>query len=454
MKKYPTYKDSGVEWIGEIPTRWKLSKLKFLVSKIGSGVTPKGGSEVYVETGIPLLRSQNIYNDGLRLDEVAFIAPEVHASMKGSQVKKHDVLLNITGASLGRCFYNDGTLEEANVNQHVCIIRANENAHFSFLHKIIISELGQLQISHHQTGSGREGLNFENLNNFVFPTPPIEEQTAIAHYLDQKTALIDTLLGQSEKIIALLQEQRTAIINQAVTKGLTHLPPAQGGTLGVPLKDSGVEWIGEVPEHWYILELKRIIDPERQITYGIVQPGEEDKSGRYMVRGQDYSKGWVKGEKIFKVSSKIEEPYKRARLKKGDIVFTIVGAGVGNVEVVPYWLDGANITQTTARISLDENKCNSRFIYYYLQSSLKETQLEIYVKGAAQPGLNLGHLKLFLLPLPNLKEQTAISNYLDQKTTEIVTLIQKEEQRMALLKEYRASLISEVVTGKVMVADM
>src|SRR5687767_4862384 len=110
-------------------------------------------------------------------------------------------------------------------------------------------------------------------------------------------------------------------------------------------KDSGIEWIGDIPSGWNVLHLKRIIQQERQITYGIVQPGEADPNGRFMIRGQDYSNGWNNPDKIFRVSSQIEEPYKRSRVKENDILLTIVGAGTGNISVVPKWLDGANLTQ-------------------------------------------------------------------------------------------------------------
>lgn len=131
-------KSSGVDWLDNIPQHWELKKLKYIVSKIGSGVTPSGGANVYVKQGIPLLRSQNIYFDGLYLDDVAYITDEIHNSMSGSKVQPGDVLLNITGGSIGRCFYYDGTLGEANVNQHVCIVRPN---HLILTNIFIISSI-------------------------------------------------------------------------------------------------------------------------------------------------------------------------------------------------------------------------------------------------------------------------------------------------------------------------
>ena len=176
-------KNSGVEWIGDIPEHWDVKKLKYLTSKIGSGITPSGGATTYVDKGIPLLRSQNIHFDGLVLDNVANISLNVHKSMKNSQVKQHDVLLNITGGSLGRCCYNSSN-DEMNVNQHVCIVRPNNLIKGEFLNGLMSSEVGQKQIWFFQQGGGREGLNFQNLKNFDFPLPSIDEQKEIIAHIE------------------------------------------------------------------------------------------------------------------------------------------------------------------------------------------------------------------------------------------------------------------------------
>ncbi|MGV8812552.1 MAG: restriction endonuclease subunit S [Gelidibacter sp.] len=167
-------KDSGIEWLGDIPEHWNVVKVKHFTEKIGSGVTPRGGAEVYQETGVPLLRSQNIYFDRFKIDNVAFISEEIHNSMNNSKVFKGDVLLNITGGSIGRCFYLTDEFKEANVNQHVCIVRPNENIVTEYLHLLLSSDGGQIQISLCQQGGNREALNFEQLKNFPFALPNIE----------------------------------------------------------------------------------------------------------------------------------------------------------------------------------------------------------------------------------------------------------------------------------------
>ena len=210
-------KDSGVEWLGEIPVGWEIKKLKYGVSKVGSGVTPRGGASIYQLSGIPLLRSQNIHVDGIKMDDVAYIDEELHDSMSNSKVQAGDVLLNITGASIGRCFYVEENFGEANVNQHVCIIRPNGKIKTSYLYFVLRSDLGEEQIKIEQTGSGREGLNFEALNNFIIPYLSVEEQTALANFLDRKMTEIDTKIAKTQRIIELQKEYRTALISDVVT---------------------------------------------------------------------------------------------------------------------------------------------------------------------------------------------------------------------------------------------
>ena len=210
-------KDSGIEWLGEIPEHWQISKIKYVTKKIGSGVTPKGGSEVYETTGIPLLRSQNVYFDGFRLDNVAYITNEIHDSMSNSKVLKGDVLLNITGGSIGRCYFVTDEFEDANVNQHVCIVRPNELIMTEYLYYILSSEIGQLQIDLCQTGGNREALNFEQLKKFLFALPSIEEQTKIISKIQKKKHTIDDTILKSLEEIELLKEYKTALISEVVT---------------------------------------------------------------------------------------------------------------------------------------------------------------------------------------------------------------------------------------------
>lgn len=218
LNKDVPMKDSGIEWIGQIPKGWHLTKLKHLTSKIGSGITPTGGATIYQDSGILFIRSQNVYTDGLRLDDVAYISDEIDNNMQSSRVLYGDVLLNITGASIGRCTTFNLERTRANVNQHVCIIRPIAELLLSkYLQYTLNSNLGQTQIALYQTGGNREGLNFEQLKNFLIPDIPLSEQQQIVEFLDAKTKDIDELLSKLEAQVADLLAYKSSLISEVVT---------------------------------------------------------------------------------------------------------------------------------------------------------------------------------------------------------------------------------------------
>ncbi|PKR79551.1 hypothetical protein CW751_14470 [Brumimicrobium salinarum] len=188
----------------------------FFNKKIGSGVTPRGGASVYQDEGIIFLRSQNIYDQGLRIDDVSRISNEIHEKMSGSKVMKDDVLLNITGASIGRSsiFNLD---EEANVNQHVCIIRPNEKVVPEYLHFLMQSEVGKLQVKLGTTGGNREGLNFEAIKKFRLPIPKRKEQYEILNSVSTKLNDLHLINSKLINQIQLLKNYRQSIISEAVT---------------------------------------------------------------------------------------------------------------------------------------------------------------------------------------------------------------------------------------------
>lgn len=210
-------KDSGVEWLGEVPAHWRMTKVKFISSRISSGKTPLGGSEVYVEQGVTFLRSQNVYDEGLRLEDVVYITEEVDEGMTSSRVFPGDILLNITGASIGRSCVVPESFNPANVNQHVCVIRLVEQKQVNYVGWFFKSFQIKAQIDNVQSGAAREGLNFQQIGDMNVPIPSIAEQHNIAKFLDQETTQLDALTDEARKGIDLLKERRTALISAAVT---------------------------------------------------------------------------------------------------------------------------------------------------------------------------------------------------------------------------------------------
>jgi type I restriction enzyme, S subunit len=211
-------KDSGVEWLGEVPEHWDVCRLGDYALKIGSGKTPKGGSEIYQDEGVLFLRSQNIYDDGLRIGqaESVYIDEYIDIEMSSTRVCAGDILLNITGGSIGRTCIVPEPFQPANVNQHVCIVRMPKvlRAFISFFMK---STSLKEQIDFLQNGGNREGLNFEQIRKFSVVLPPQTELEEICEYINQQLDKFDEMMSQSEQAIQLMQERRTALISAAVT---------------------------------------------------------------------------------------------------------------------------------------------------------------------------------------------------------------------------------------------
>ena len=438
MKRYSEYKDSGVKWIGEIPGHWKMPKLNRVVSKVGSGSTPRGGSEVYIDEGIKFLRSQNIHFEGLNLDSVVYIPDSINEQMKNTQVQPFDVLLNITGGSIGRCFYVDDTLGKANVNQHVCIIRPL-SVNYRFLKYFLQSNSGQSQVWFYQKGD-REGLSAESIKTFRLPLPPLPEQQAIVTYLDTKVAKIDEYISIAEKKIAALEELKQSIIAEAVTRGIHK---------EVPMKDSGVKWIGMIPEHWKIMRLRFVCEFRNGYTPSKANPKfwengtipwfrMEDirDSGRFLNEAKQYiSKEAVKGDGLFEA---------------GSFILATTATIGEHAMLIADSLANQRFTNLKIRKSLI-SKLSRNFFFYYL--FVIDEYCKSTTRKATFPSVDMTDLKNIGVSIPPIEEQQEIVTYLDSKVANINQLCQAERSQIEKLKEYKQRLISDVVTGKVKVTN-
>jgi len=216
----------NTEGLQELPVGWGWVKLGDIEIFIGSGITPKGGSNVYVSSGIPFIRSQNVYPEGLRLEDVAYITDEIHEKMKRTHIKPRDVLLNITGASIGRSTYIPENFNVANVNQHVCIIRTELCLFHKYLSRFLNSPDGQKQIFHIQVGVTRQGLNYDQIRSFLLPLPSLPEQHRIVEEIERRFSIseevektVDYSLKQAEKL-------RQSILKSAFSGRLVPQDPS------------------------------------------------------------------------------------------------------------------------------------------------------------------------------------------------------------------------------------
>lgn len=445
---YPDYSESPYDFIGVVPSHWLLRRLKFNVSKVGSGVTPKGGAESYEIEGIPFLRSQNIHFEGLKLDDLVYISAETHELMSNSQVAPGDVLINITGASIGRCSCFDDSIGEANVNQHVCIIRTEQLLKPRYLYYLLRSGVGQQQILLEQSGSGREGLNFESLNNFVIPCVPADEQEKIVDFLNWKTGQIDALIAKKMELVEKLKEKRIAVMTQAVTKGLD--PSA-------PMRESGIEWLGKVPRRWIV---KRLRFACKSIEQGWSpqcdnQPADDDCWGVMKV-------GCVNGDVFDELENKalpLElEPQQQYELRPKDILISRANTRelLGSAALVPNGVRPRlllcdKLYRVTASQEVDEE-----FLTYYLRTPAARFQYEREATGASSSMKNIGQdtIRNLVTPLPPLEEQKMITEEIGERVLLVDNQLRTTEAALARLTEYRIALITAATTGKIDVREV
>lgn len=413
-------------------------RIKDITTKVGSGITPRGGAETYLEQGIPLFRSQNVHNNGFLYDDIAYISDEVDEIMSNTRVKAGDVLLNITGASIGRCFYTPEDFECGNVNQHVCIIRPKKHiVKSAYLHFCIISDEGQEQIKFMQTGANRDGLAVEDIKSFSFDIPSLQVQQRIVEYLDAKTTEIDKKIELLGKKRDAYKRLKTATINHAVTRGLDER---------VKLKDSGMDWIGQIPEHW---EAARIKDVVSEIFMGTSPVYEYEEDNNNFVFGQRNNQldGINFDDIKFAKDSFFNERQKYEFLKYGDVLINTLGGGsVGRTGYYDKNDDVRVITDGHIMV-LRSKTYDTRYMYYYLLSR-KERLENMAIGSTNQSFFNVSDVRVIPIPKPSSLEQKQIAAYLDDRCAKIYAAVTIIDKQIDALKRLKRSLINEVVTGK------
>lgn len=423
--------------VGVIPEDWEVRSIGDLSIKVGSGITPKGGSNVYGAEGIPFIRSQNVGWGNLNLDDIAFISEGIHKTFLGSEVREGDVLLNITGASIGRSSIANKYLDGSNVNQHVCIVRANKNKCIPNLIKyLFLSNKGQNQIESYQAGGNREGLNFAQIREMKFAISPDKtEQIAIAKSLSDTDALITSL----NELIHKKEQIKQGTMQQLLT-GKMRL---QGFGEGKGVKQTE---LGAIPEDWGIMTIKELslipmqnglfLDPSRRGTgIKIINVGDLYKTAPINIEELEPFNASAVEKKIYSVES-------------GDLFFT-------RSSIVPSGIAFCNICELTEetslvfdshliKVRLDTCVMYPRFAYLMLLSNIARKHLISNAKTATMTTIDQGGINSCPLLVPELEEQTAIANTLTAIDTDIQTL----KQRLAKTKALKQGMMQELLTGK------
>jgi len=431
LNPYPETKDSGIEWLGQIPAHWKPSKI-YGTCSVKARLGWKGlKADEYVDEGYIFLSTPNIKSGEIDFENVNYITEERYLESPEIMLQAGDVLLAKDGSTLGIVNVVRELPSPATVNSSIAVIRPGSRRLDSmYLCYLLASEFTQSVIERMKGGMGVPHLFQADIRKFRLLEPPLPEQQAIANFLDRETAKIDALVEKKERLIELLQEKRTALITHAVTKGLPAAEAAQAGLdPDVPMKDSGIEWLGQIPEHW------------------------ETRSVRYQFDNLDHRRIPLSNED-------------RASLEK---VYPYYGAS-GIIDQVDDFLldeslvlvaeDGANLlSRSTPLAFLASGKYwvnnhahilrpRSGDIRYWV-AALQTFDYTPLISGAAQPKLTGDRLDNITVPLPPDAEQAAIADHLAHETARIDALIAKVKEAIERLKEYRTALISAAVTGKI-----
>lgn len=395
-------------------------------------------SKDLADQGIRYLTTGNVGPGRYKEQGMGFITEETFSRLRCTEVFPGDILVSRLNRPIGRaCIVPElGSRIVTSVDN--VIVRADRQYSRRYLVHLFSSKDYFRHTANLARGATMQRISRGVLGNIRLVVPPLPEQTQIASFLDYETARIDALIEKQQQLIALLEEKRQAVISHAVTKGLN--PDA-------PMRDSGVEWLGEVPAHWHTCPLMRIVDEARQVMYGIVLPGPDVSVGVPIVKGGDVKPARLSLQSLKKTTFEIEKRYARSRLRANDLVYAIRG-GVGDVELVPEEIQGANLTQDAARIA-PASGILPRWLLMSLRGDYFWRQIERRIVGATVRGINIRDLKRGIVAVPPETEQKAIADYLREELEKMEKLKGRLRAFLSGLQERRTALISAAVTGKI-----
>lgn len=448
-KAYPEYKESGVEWLGKVPQTWSIHSLKRTIDRVTNGIW---GSEPDSKNDLIVLRVADFNRNQLNIsdDKLTFraIEPKDRASRL---LKKGDLLIEKSGGgdkTLVGCVVLFDKDYPAVTSNFVAKMTPKKGFDSSFL-RYAFSQLytGKVNFPSIKQTTGIQNLDSDAYLQESFVFPSYEEQQKIANFLDHETAKIDTLITKQEKLIELLKEKRQAVISHAVTKGLNP---------NAPMRDSGVEWLGEVPEHWGSSTVKNLCyvnDGNHGEEYPTESDFVDNRDGVPFIRAGDFDNLKIIENDLRYISHKKNDSMRKGRLQEGDILFVNRGATIGKLCIVDAPYAGSNLNSQIAYLRCNTNLADHRYVTYFLSSPYIQTKILAAIQGGALPQYPLKHIVNLDIWHGNIEEQKAISNFLDNKTNKIKGLIEKSELAINLMKERKTALISAAVTGKIDVRD-
>ena len=434
---YPDYKPADSKWLDEIPSHWKVAALKHVLSTPitdGPHSTP-----VFQDEGIPFVSAEAVSGGYINFDKIRGFISEKDDALFSQKYKPqlHDVYMIKSGATTGITAIVE-TEKRFNIWSPLAVMRCKNSYNPYFLLNFLRSDSFQKSVQLSWSFGTQQNIGMNTLENLSVCSPPIEEQQKIAHFLSHETAKIDTLITKQEKLIELLREKRQAVISHAVTKGLN--PDA-------PMKDSGVEWLGDVPEHWNMKRLKYLGEAKNGLTYSPDDVVSQEE-GVLVLRSSNIQDAKLSFTDNVYVDMDIPS---RIRTKENDL---LICSRNGSRKLI-----GKNALITKEAVDMAfgafmvifRSEVNP-YIYWVLNSPLFEYQSGSFLTSTINQ-LTIGNLEGMEVPLPPKNEQEDIKAYLINKTIKFDQLINKAVYKVKLLNERKTALISAAVTGKIDVRD-
>lgn len=434
MKKYDKYKDSGIEWIGEIPEHWEVKKIKYVLT-INDETLPETTIEDYE---IEYVEISNV-KSGIGILSTDLFEFKDAPSRARRIVKDGDIIVSTVRTYLKSI----ATIKQPNQNLIVstgfAVLRPrtinSSYIGYQFYSDALIGEIISISV-----GVSYPAISPNQIGNISIPIPPPPEQTAIATYLDRKTAEIDQLIDTKKRLIELYHEEKTAIINQAVTKGIN--PNAK-------MKDSGVEWLGEIPEHW---EVKRLKYVGKFINGYSFKSTEFESSGVRVLKISNIQHMRIDWSDESFIDEHYYETQKDFRVLKNDLVFALTRPIISSGIKVALMDSDEKILLNQRNSIFRPIDIDVKWVYYQILSSGFIQDFDSRIdKTGQQPNISSYDIGEISIPKPNNEEQKTIIEFIDNECSNIDTKIERTQRLIELLAEYRTALISEVVTGKVKV---
>jgi len=435
--RYPKYKSSGVDWLGDVPEHWEIvpfyHSIKF---QEGPGIMAVD----FREEGVPLLRVSCVQERWVTLDGCNYLDPEkVSLRWDHFRVESGDLLISAS-ASMGTICEVDSNAAGSIPYTGLIRLTAKTTATTKdYIRAVLGSSLFTTQIDLLKAGATIQHFGPSHLSQMKVLLPPLSEQSAIASFLDHETGKIDGLVEEQRRLIALLKEKRQAVISHAVTKGLNPL---------APMKPSGVEWLGDVPEHWELFSLKRDLDFLTSGSRGWAENYSDE--GDIFIRITNLTRDGISIDlsDIQRVAVPDGAEGARTRVQSGDVLFSIT-AYLGSVAVIPETFETAYVSQHIALARLRHSRLIPRWVGYVALSIVGKTWFQTQSYGGTKIQLSLDDVRDLPIPAPPIEEQHEIVSFITNQVFKFDTLTAEAHRAIDLLQERRMALISAAVTGKI-----